>query len=190
MVWNSPGQRISSPVFAMIWAQATTRGMKTQEGTCANLIVAHVREGIPPQIRDSSTKPKKRVLCAQSVSDEGLAFLRQCHGNSHQRATAQWNHATIRVHSLVMKAPGEKKVLNGKQRCFSSLTWLFLKGDFSLVHHAPPHHETHTHTYTLSLFFSSHSYGIDSSLDSIKHLTKLLSLRKSGPPVATQTQCK
>ena len=51
------------------------------------------------------------------------------------------------------------------------------------------HTHTHTHTHSLSLSLSlsvsSHSYGIDSSLDSIKHLTKLLSLRQR---VALQSQ--
>lgn len=64
-------------------------GWRHRKETCANLLAAHVREGIPPQIQDSSTKPKKRVLCAQSVSDEGLGFLGQCHGNSHQWAIEQ-----------------------------------------------------------------------------------------------------
>ena len=47
------------------------------------------------------------------------------------------------------------------------------------------HTHTHTLSLSLSLFFSFHSYGIDSSLDSIKHLTKLLSLRQR---VALQSQ--
>lgn len=129
--------------------------------------------GRPFQPKFSFVQQSRRKLFSepQNVSDGGLTWRGQCHGKPHCRVTYQGSHTTRSFCHFRNASPWEERPVM-QSRGLSSLIRSCFQGDYSLGRHVLPH--CHACTCTPLIL-----HGIDESLDSIKHLTKPVSLRKS-----------
>ena len=176
----------------MIWAKATTHGMKTQEGNlCKPASGACQGRHSTPNSGQFNKAQEKGAMCPE------CKWWRSWFSRPVPWKFTPVGHWTVKLHYQMLsffsnESPWGEEAPVWKVEVFfqPDLTVLKVTSPWFTMHLLTTIH-THTHTHTLSLSlslsFSSHSYGIDSSLDSIKHLTKLLSLRQR---VALQSQSR
>lgn len=147
-------------------------GQRRIKETCVNLPVAQVKKACYPKLRSAQPSRRKSFSVSHNIHDECLTRHSQYHGNPRWGAIYQWNYIT----RCLCHFSNESLWKGGpvwKTEVFPAWADSVLKVISpwcAMPLSSPPPH-TQTHTPIL--------HGVDESLDSIKHLTKLFSLRKS-----------
>ena len=156
--WSGiPGQRISSPVFAMIWAKATTHGMKTQEGNlCKPASGACQGRHSTPNSGQFNKAQEKGAMCQE------CKWWRSWFSRPVPWKFTPVGHWTVKLHYQMLsffsnESPWGEEAPVWKVEVFfqPDLTVLKVTSPWFTMHLLTTiHTHTHTHTHSLSLSLS------------------------------------